>query len=108
MGKKIAIVGAGPGGLTAAMILAKRGYDVEVFEKEPVVGGRNAELRLGDFRFDIGPTFLMMKFVLDKAFAEAATPAPRRHRPRARRHRAVVGALPRQVEPALAARHLPT
>lgn len=71
MGKKIAIVGAGPGGLTAAMILAKRGYDVEVFEKEPRVGGRNAELRLGDFRFDIGPTFLMMKFVLDQAFAEA-------------------------------------
>ncbi len=69
--KKIAIVGAGPGGLTAAMVLAKRGYEVEVFEKESVVGGRNAELRLGDFRFDIGPTFLMMKFVLDKAFKEA-------------------------------------
>lgn len=71
MSKKIAIVGAGPGGLTAAMILAKRGYEVDVFEKETKVGGRNAELRLGDFRFDIGPTFLMMKFVLDKAFAEA-------------------------------------
>jgi phytoene desaturase len=69
--KKIAIVGAGPGGLTAAMVLANRGYEVEVFEKEAVVGGRNAELRLGDFRFDIGPTFLMMKFVLDQAFKEA-------------------------------------
>ena len=69
--KKIAIVGAGPGGLTAAMVLARRGFDVEVFEKAPVVGGRNAELAVGGFRFDIGPTFLMMKFVLDKAFEEA-------------------------------------
>jgi phytoene desaturase len=68
--KKIVIVGAGPGGLTAAMVLAKRGFDVEVFEKAPVVGGRNAELAVGDFRFDIGPTFLMMKFVLDRAFEE--------------------------------------
>jgi phytoene desaturase len=69
--KKIAIVGAGPGGLTAAMVLARRGFDVEVFEKAPIVGGRNAELAVGDFRFDLGPTFLMMKFVLDKVFAEA-------------------------------------
>jgi phytoene desaturase len=69
--KRIVIVGAGPGGLTAAMVLAGRGFDVEVFEKAPVVGGRNAELVLGDFRFDVGPTFLMMKFVLDKAFEEA-------------------------------------
>jgi phytoene desaturase len=69
--KKIVIVGAGPGGLTAAMVLAKRGFQVEVFEKEPAVGGRNAELTMGDFRFDVGPTFLMMKFVLDKVFEEA-------------------------------------
>jgi phytoene desaturase len=69
--KKIAIVGAGPGGLTAAMVLANRGFDVEVFEKAGVVGGRNAELTVGGFRFDLGPTFLMMKFVLDRAFEEA-------------------------------------
>jgi len=69
--KKIIIVGAGPGGLTAAMVLAHRGFDVEVFEKAPAVGGRNAELTLGGFRFDTGPTFLMMKFVLDRAFEEA-------------------------------------
>jgi len=69
--KKIVIVGAGPGGLTAAMILAHRGFDVEVFEKEPVVGGRNGEIALGGFRFDIGPTFLMMKFALDNVFRQA-------------------------------------
>lgn len=65
------IVGAGPGGLTTAMILAHRGFDVEVFEKNGSVGGRNGEIDVDGFRFDIGPTFLMMKFVLDKVFEEA-------------------------------------
>lgn len=71
--KKIIIVGAGPGGLTAGMILAHRGFDVEIFEKSPVVGGRNAELSVGDFKFDVGPTFLMMKFILDEMFLDAGT-----------------------------------
>jgi len=69
-GKRIIIVGAGPGGLTAGMILARRGFDVTIYEKETEVGGRNGELRLADYRFDIGPTFLMMKFLLDEMFAE--------------------------------------
>jgi len=67
----IVVVGAGPGGLTAAMILSHRGCKVTVFEKEAVVGGRNAELRLGPYSFDTGPTFLMMKFLLDEMFEEA-------------------------------------
>lgn len=66
----VVVVGAGPGGLTAAMILAHRGFRVTVLEKKEEVGGRNAELRLGDYRFDVGPTFLMMKFLLDEMFQE--------------------------------------
>ncbi len=38
-GRKVAIVGAGPAGLTAATDLVRRGYDVTVFEKQPVPGG---------------------------------------------------------------------
>ena len=53
------------------MLLAQRGVDVKVFEKQPVIGGRNAEVRLGEYRFDLGPTFLMMKFLLDELFEEA-------------------------------------
>src|SRR5579871_572741 len=68
--KSIAIVGAGPGGLASAMLLAQRGFRVQVFEKQDVIGGRNAEVRLGEYRFDLGPTFLMMKFLLDELFAE--------------------------------------
>jgi phytoene desaturase len=67
--KNIVVVGAGPGGLTAAMLLASRGFKVTVFEKAGEVGGRNAPIRLGDFKFDTGPTFLMMKFTLDDVFA---------------------------------------
>jgi len=71
MSKQIVIVGAGPGGLTAGMILAHRGLDVTVVEKRGRVGGRNAELRVGAFSFDTGPTFLHQKFTLDEVFAEA-------------------------------------
>ncbi len=68
--KRIAIIGAGPGGLATAMLLAARGFKVQVFEKAPVIGGRNAEVALGKYRFDLGPTFLMMKFLLDELFEE--------------------------------------
>ncbi len=71
MKKRVAIVGAGPGGLSAAMILAHRGFAVTVFERLDRVGGRNSEVRLGDFSFDLGPTFLMMKEVLEEVFDEA-------------------------------------
>jgi len=68
--RTVAIVGAGPGGLAAAMLLSQRGFRVQVFEKQDVIGGRNAEVRLGEYRFDLGPTFLMMKFLLDELFEE--------------------------------------
>jgi len=69
--KHIAIIGAGPGGLTAGMLLAKRGYKVSLFEKEAEVGGRNAAIKMNGYTFDTGPTFLMMTFVLREMFAEA-------------------------------------
>ncbi len=69
--KRIVVVGAGPGGLTAAMILARRGCEVTVLEARDRVGGRNAEIRLGDYAFDTGPTFLMLKEVLEEAFQDA-------------------------------------
>jgi phytoene desaturase len=39
--KRVIIIGAGPGGLATAMLLAKRGLDVTILEKQPRVGGRN-------------------------------------------------------------------
>jgi phytoene desaturase len=69
--KRINIVGAGPGGLTAAMLLAARGFNVTVFEKDPHIGGRNSAIVRNGYKFDTGPTFLMMKFILDEVFEEA-------------------------------------
>lgn len=69
--KHILIIGAGPGGLSAGMTLINRGFRVTIVEKKHQVGGRNGELKLGDFSFDIGPTFLHQKFCLDEVFAEA-------------------------------------
>lgn len=73
--KRVVIVGAGPGGLTAGMILAHRGFDVTLVEKRDRVGGRNAELKVGEFSFDTGPTFLHQKFTLDEVFQEAGRKA---------------------------------
>jgi protoporphyrinogen oxidase len=51
----IAIIGAGPAGLTAAYLLTKKGYSVTVIEKDPTyVGGISRTVACSGFRFDIG------------------------------------------------------
>lgn len=67
---KITIIGAGPGGLTAGILLQKRGFNVTIYEKDDKPGGRNQAIHLDKYTFDTGPTFLMMKFFLDEIFKE--------------------------------------
>jgi len=51
----VAIIGAGPAGLTAAYLLSKKGYSVSVIEKDPhYVGGISRTVEYEGFRFDIG------------------------------------------------------
>ncbi|WP_215192032.1 phytoene desaturase family protein [Exiguobacterium sp. s7] len=68
--KRVAVIGAGPGGLAAAMLLASRGVKVTVFEKQAFVGGRTSRLQVGEFAFDRGPTFLNMPYILEEIFEE--------------------------------------
>ncbi|MBF0517922.1 MAG: phytoene desaturase, partial [Nitrospirae bacterium] len=68
MNKKITVIGAGPGGLASAMLLLSRGYQVAIYEKEASVGGRSGRFTLGDFTFDIGPTFLMLPQYMEEIF----------------------------------------
>jgi phytoene desaturase len=69
--KRIAIVGAGIGGLAAAIRLSLKGFDVEVFEKNGQPGGRVGRLRERGFTFDTGPTLLLMSDVYRDLFAAA-------------------------------------
>jgi len=64
----VAIVGAGPGGLSIAMLLAAAGLDVTIFESQPIIGGRTRRLEAGPYAFDCGPTFFMMPYVLEEVF----------------------------------------
>ncbi|TDQ42084.1 phytoene desaturase family protein [Aureibacillus halotolerans] len=71
MSKHIVIVGAGPGGLACGMQLAAAGMKVSIYEKQPYVGGRNASLTIGDYTFDLGPTFLSMPSIVKELFQAA-------------------------------------
>ncbi len=68
--KNIVIIGAGFGGLAAAALLAKDGYQVTVLEKNEQPGGRASSLSAKGFRFDMGPSWYMMPEVFEKFFGE--------------------------------------
>src|SRR3954469_16726005 len=64
----VLIIGAGPGGLAASLLLAKAGLDVHVVERMPHVGGRCSAIEENGFRFDLGPTFFLYPRVLERIF----------------------------------------
>ena len=64
----VAIIGAGPGGLASAMLLAKSGVNVTVFERSSAVGGRNKVFDRDGFKFDLGPTFFHYPEVIEDIF----------------------------------------
>ncbi|MFH1732188.1 MAG: phytoene desaturase family protein [Planctomycetota bacterium] len=67
-GKRVAVVGAGLGGLSAAISLAADGYDVEVFEKNDGPGGKLNVLKTEGFSFDLGPSILTLPHVFERLF----------------------------------------
>ncbi|NAY93315.1 phytoene desaturase [Muricauda sp. JGD-17] len=68
--KKIIVIGSGFSSLSASCYLAKAGYSVEIFEKNPTVGGRARQLVKEGFTFDIGPSWYWMPDIFEKFFNE--------------------------------------
>jgi phytoene desaturase len=66
--KTVAIIGAGIGGITAAVYLAKNGYKVKVFEKNSDPGGRCGQVIRDGHRFDLGATMLVMPGIYRRIF----------------------------------------
>ncbi|MDG5766796.1 phytoene desaturase family protein [Balneolales bacterium ANBcel1] len=73
----VAIIGAGLGGLSAALHLAARGIPVDIFEKGSVPGGKAGEIVDGPFRFDSGPSLLTLPEVATSLFELAGEKADR-------------------------------
>ena len=62
MNKTVLVVGAGLGGLATALRLAKKGFSVEIIEKNPQAGGRMNQIKKDGFTFDTGPSFFSMSY----------------------------------------------
>ena len=69
--RRAVIVGAGPGGLAASLLLAKSGVQVTIVESRATVGGRTSTMEQDGFRFDVGPTFFLYPRVLEEIFNAA-------------------------------------
>ena len=66
--KKAVVIGAGIGGIAAALRLSKKGYSVSVFEANTYPGGKLSAFRLGDYRFDAGPSLFTMPHYVEELF----------------------------------------
>jgi phytoene desaturase len=68
--KKVAVIGSGFSGLSAASFLAKDGFDVTVVEKNYSAGGRARKFETDGYMFDMGPSWYWMPDVFERFFNE--------------------------------------
>src|SRR5947208_46314 len=68
---RVGVVGGGLGGLAAACTLAARGYEVVLLERNEWLGGKAAVREVSGYRFDMGPTILLMPSVIERVVREA-------------------------------------
>jgi len=68
--KKIGIIGGGVAGLASAARLKNAGYEVTVFEKNDKMGGRMNTIEKDGYKFDLGPTIVMMPEVYQSVFSD--------------------------------------
>jgi len=68
MKKKIVIIGSGFSSMSAASYLAKKDFDVHVYEKNETLGGRARQLKKQGFTFDMGPSWYWMPDVFESFY----------------------------------------
>ena len=66
--KTAIVIGAGIGGIAAALRLSKKDYQVTVFEANDYPGGKLSAFSLGDYRFDAGPSLFTMPQYVNELF----------------------------------------
>ena len=66
--KKIIVIGGGFGGLAAAVRLAAKGHEVDLFDKRDKLGGRGYQYHVNGFKFDGGPTVITAPYIFDELF----------------------------------------
>lgn len=69
----IAVIGAGVGGLSAAIELAAAGHEVDLFEAAEEPGGKMRQLQVGGRGVDAGPTVFTMRWIFDGLLSSAGT-----------------------------------
>ena len=74
--KKVIIIGSGLGGLSTALRLSNKGYDITILEKYSSPGGRLNTIEQDGFRFDMGPSFMSMTYEFDDLFKSAGVDNP--------------------------------
>lgn len=66
--KKAIVIGSGIGGIAASIRLARKGYSVKVFEASKYPGGKLSQFKLGDYRFDRGPSLFTLPQYVEELF----------------------------------------
>ena len=66
--KRVVVIGAGLGGMSAAIMLARKGFQVTLLEKNQHVGGKLNHLAVGGFSFDLGPSIFTLPHIFRPVF----------------------------------------
>ncbi len=66
--KKVAVIGSGLGGISAAISLRQEGYEVDLYEKNGQIGGKLNQLQAQGYMFDLGPSILTLPHIFERLF----------------------------------------
>ena len=65
---KVAVIGAGIGGMAAAIRIAAKGHSITLYDKNPTPGGKLSQISTSGYRFDTGPSLFTLPELVDELF----------------------------------------